>query len=243
MSIQIKNYVVVLIIAGLLAAFFGAGWYLGYKKKNNAQESIISTQWGLLKKYTYDIDSLRKYVAEKESVIMTLKQALAQGLIDKEEMKKLNIRHVNQITALKLRVDTLLQIIHDGQVVVVPDTVFITDDGGYSAIILPFSFKKEDTWLNLNGNFNEKGDLSVALKMNADYDIWTGYDRKDKMYKAVITTANPYMNVVGVKSLRIDQVQPKRFGVGLQLGYGLGLRKYDLQPYIGAGLSWNIVRF
>jgi len=56
-----------------------------------------------------------------------------------------------------------------------------------------------------------------------------------------LSSANPYTRITGITAYRAPAAKPKRFGIGLQLGYGFqtGLTP---KPYIGAGLSYNIIR-
>lgn len=56
-----------------------------------------------------------------------------------------------------------------------------------------------------------------------------------------VSTANPDTKVSGIKAYRIYE-KPKRWGVGFQLGYGF---QKDMKPapFIGVGLSYNVIKF
>ena len=56
-----------------------------------------------------------------------------------------------------------------------------------------------------------------------------------------VSNANPYTRTAGLMSYRIEEKKAKKLGIGLQIGYGLqqGLKP---KPYLGIGLSYNLIR-
>ena len=64
-----------------------------------------------------------------------------------------------------------------------------------------------------------------------------------KFYTQVdAATANPYNKISGLKAFRVADKKPKKFGVGIQAGYGYS---NGLQPkvYVGIGITYIIIRF
>jgi len=84
----------------------------------------------------------------------------------------------------------------------------------------------------------------LNLKVKNRYDIVIGFE-KTKMFKpkkpyVIVTNHNPYSMTKDLRTYQVKGYEPKRFGIGLNAGYGIGL---DLkpQPYIGVGLNFNII--
>lgn len=65
---------------------------------------------------------------------------------------------------------------------------------------------------------------------------------KSDLYRVDLSFANPDIKISGTKSFVAPPAKQKRFGIGVQIGYGwqTGLKP---SPYIGAGISYNIIRF
>jgi hypothetical protein len=153
------------------------------------------------------------------------------------------MRYVNEMTALQLQVDTLLQDVqHDGQVIHIDSTI-VVQDYGESVIVLPFVFKKNDMYMTLGGSFSELGNLDISLKLDANVDVWTGIDKKTKAYKAVVTTDNPYINTIGISSIKMDVPAVKKWGLGIIGGYGVGWGTTKPIPVFGIGLSYDFLKF
>jgi hypothetical protein len=87
------------------------------------------------------------------------------------------------------------------------------------------------------------GRMRIDLTVPIGIDVWFGLDRDSKEYKTVVTTDNPIVNFTEIRSLKFDLPRPKKFGIGIQAGYGFNLKGGSLTPYIGLGASWNILRF
>lgn len=66
------------------------------------------------------------------------------------------------------------------------------------------------------------------------------FNRRQYLQVDVVNT-NPYSKITGLQVYRQPLPKQKRFGIGLQAGYGFG---NDLKPtiFIGAGISYNLIR-
>lgn len=74
---------------------------------------------------------------------------------------------------------------------------------------------------------------------------------EDSTYRAVVSGINPSLDEISVyqKQIYVDRTQTviqkerSRWGVGLQIGYGMGVRGQNLEhfPYVGIGLSYNLL--
>jgi hypothetical protein len=112
------------------------------------------------------------------------------------------------------------------------------------AIKLPFGFSERNKWYQFDGAFDNDGVLNFALTVPLAVDVVTGYDKTAKEYKAIVKTDNPYVQFNGVRSLKLDLQKPKKYGIGVQVGYGIPLNNpLELRPYIGLGIQYSIIRF
>jgi hypothetical protein len=78
------------------------------------------------------------------------------------------------------------------------------------------------------------------MRINAD--IYTEYVRKENKYLVTVTSTNPYLKVAELKSQKFDAVKPKKYGLGVQFGYGIS-SSLKPSPFIGIGMSYNFIRF
>jgi hypothetical protein len=240
MSFQLKTKYVIIAIIGVFLALFIIGYIIGQRRGESASNSVISALNSEIQRKVIRIGDDSVYIAQKEQEIKTVKQAKKDGDIRNEELRKLNLKQVNEISRLKLRIDTLLSdISHTGTIITIHDTI---DNTNKNAILLPFVVTKNDKWLSLKDSTDIRGITSIALKMDFGVDVWTGYDKKRNIYKAVLTYDNPYLNTVDIKSVKMDLPKVKKYGMGLQVGCGV-TKELKASPYIGVGLSYNFIRF
>jgi hypothetical protein len=242
--IQIKTKYIVLGVFLLLLAIFALGGYLGHRKAINASNEVITSLRDTIITYEYKIGELTKYASERNQLIVEMEQAIALGEIDKAELKKLHLKTVSEVTRLKAQVKILLDSIGHNGIITIPcpntDTLeFI------NAIYLPFEFNKKTKFIDLKGRFDGEGVLSIDQTISASLDIFTGYDRQKKAYKAVVTSDNPDFKVLEINSIKVEAKKPSRFGIGLQCGWGLAFFKGNVtaQPYVGVGLQYSLIRF
>lgn len=77
---------------------------------------------------------------------------------------------------------------------------------------------------------------------------------EDSNYRAVVTGIYPELESISVypetkiitNTITVTEKQkPKKFGVGVQVGYGVTYcdRKIYPGPYVGVGISYNLIRF
>lgn len=73
---------------------------------------------------------------------------------------------------------------------------------------------------------------------------------KDSSYTATISGINAYLEHIEVYPKSVTKYitttefvreKPKKWGIGIQAGYGIG--RNGLQPYVGVGVSYNLIRF
>ena len=238
MTLKIRHIVGIAI--ALVLMVFGSGWWLGLQRGDNRSEPIRNALNEQIRSDSVVIKNQTVYISTVEQELMSLKEAKREGDIEKEELRKLNIKRVSEITRLKFQIDTLLNVSHDGEVLGL-FTVETNEEVPYNVIKLPFSFNKTDKWLQLDGTFSSEGKLDIDLKMNIDVDVWVDLQRRKNPPLVTVTSENSYVNVLSIKSIRTDMPKPKKYGIGINFGYGIS--KNGLTPYMGLGVSYNLFTF
>jgi hypothetical protein len=241
MSFTIKTRTWIIVAICLIVGLFVAGYIIGHRKAVLASNATISALSKEITRTTIELNNTKLYVTSVEQEIETLRQAKTDGDLTAKELRKLNLKLVNENTRLQLVVDTLFEdVFFGGQIIEVHDTVNVTGN----AIKLPFDFEKKDKFLDLKGNFNDNGKLSIGLKMDASLDIWTGISSETKLPVARVTTNNPYLGVLSINSIKLDTQKPKKYSIGVMVGYGLIVKKEpQLAPFIGIGVTRSVIRF
>lgn len=84
----------------------------------------------------------------------------------------------------------------------------------------------------------KKDTTNIKINMKNDFNIVT-YKEKGKLVLDV-SDKNPY-SVTKVQRSYINLPKQKKFGLGVNVGYGIS--KSDLSPYIGLGVNYNILNF
>ena len=240
MSFTIKNRYLIIAILIALVGTLAIGWQIGKVRAERASQHNIDALNGLIKEYAIDINGLKKQVSERQQLILSQKQAIDIHLIEKSELKKLYFKSVNEVTSLKAQIAILKDSIsHTGVITIVEPC----DSVGYSfpVIKLPFTFKEKNDDYTLSGGFSETGIMNIDLNVPLVLDIWTGIQKGSKDYKVVVTTPNKVVKITELRSVKLYLPKPKKIGIGIQTGYGIG--KNGLSPYIGLGLSYNIIQF
>lgn len=128
----------------------------------------------------------------------------------------------------------------------------VTNEKSYD---LEWRYNEESDYFNIDGSTHVAGDFSSfrtrinKLQVNSDF-LFDVVDNGEKL-EVLVRSTNPYINVTGMQSVMIDPKQsktikqyfkPKRWGLGVQLGVGID-KQLQFTPYIGIGLSYNLIVF
>lgn len=230
------SIVKILAILGVLAILV-IGWKYHTTKIKKLQISNLSAMNDTVSHYKAKINGIQNYIAEKDAIILSQKDAIKAGLIDKEALKKLNIKQLSEITSLKATLKVVRDSVqHTGQIVVIKDTTWLLPK---NAILLPFSFSDTTKYISLKGSFNEKGTLSYAFSAPIDLSVYVGYDKRK--LKTSVTTTNPYILISDMLTVKTDIKPQKKFHVGLFVGYGAS--DMGISPLFGVGVGYSIFSF
>jgi hypothetical protein len=240
MSIKVPTKYLIFALCGAFLIVFLLGGYLGLRMGKNSSKPLENALNEQITTYKAKIRQDSVIIVLSEQEVISQKKAKEALALTNKDLKALNMRLTTDISNLQFRIDTLLQVKHDGRIVVIRDTVTKVPS---NAILLPFNFSRTDKYLTLDGTFHAQGDMSLGIVMKADVDVIMGYDKKTKKPTIAVFTDNPYIKTVGIKSFKTDVQKPKKFGIGIQAGYGYSIGSNKANPYVGAGLSYNIIRF
>jgi hypothetical protein len=241
------------ILLALLIAFAGVltlGWYWGSSKSRSALNRLETAQNTIsFQKAKIGQDSV--FLVQTKQALVSEREARKSLELTNKDLRAMNIKHVNEINRLNLRIDTLLSdVSHTGQIITIRDSQIANLKDSLNvkynlqkAILLPFTFDKQDKWLTLAGLFDSQGKLDINLDMKIDVDVITGIDREKKP-TCVLKTDNPYIKTIGLASYKTDPPKIKHYAIGLQVGYKLTLEKDPhFTPYVGFGLDLTLFRF
>ena len=217
---KIKNWIkkskwyVIAIVAflALLAASYFVGRHYA-DKANKIHLDNITALRDSVKHYQVKIGKLEYQVFEQGQVILTQKEAIKTGLVEKEALRKLNFKYLSELTTANGTISILRDSIgHNG-------VVYIDTTTHKPVIGLPFTFGDTTKHYTFSGGFNIKGKMNFALKVPISLQVYTGVDKKGKA-KASIVTDNPYVIIDKITSLKVDYPKPSRIGFGATVGYG-----------------------
>jgi len=239
-EIKTKN-IIIGIVTALVLCFLG-GWALGRFQRDDASRSIIQGLNDVMRTYTYTIGDLQKSAWEKDAIITTQKQAIREGLLIKEELRKLKIKYLSEVTHLQTTVEILLDSIsHTGTIIISP----CPPDEEHPVLYLPLTFQEKNKFLDLRGEFDEQAKLSIEIKLPVNVSMWVGWDKSTKRLKGIATIDNPYVHVQNITTIKTDLRKSTKWGIGIVGGYGLGYvnKEFKITPFVGIGLSRSFVKF
>lgn len=248
MTVKVK-YIILASFLTVTGLFF-SGYMIGHKKAKDASEVAKNALNEEISRYVVQIDENKFYIASVEQELTTQKALVKKGILEREELRKLNIKQANEISRITLKIDTLLNdISHNGQIISILNSQIANSNNNnkdtasnFNAIRLPFDFYKKDKWLTLTGRFDKQGELSVSIKMVVGIDLLTGLEKKTEKPFAILKTDNPYITPLALSSYKTDKQKNKRFGIGFIGGYGFNLTgTVKASPFIGGGVSYNLL--
>lgn len=239
---MIKKWKIYVTIVLLL---MGISFFIGRGSTREKIETLESNNLALRKTmviYKIKVNGLERTVFERNSLILTQKEALKQELISKEYLRKTNMKQLNEIVSLKTSFSLLRDSIsHNGTVVQIPQNN--QNQPIKPAILLPFQFSDTTKYYSFKGGFDLNGKMSYRLSSTVDLDITIGKDKKSKEYKAVVSTTNPFITIGNINSTHIAE-KDKRLSVVIFGGYGIGMSNtIKLQPMIGVGIGYTLIKF
>jgi hypothetical protein len=150
-------------------------------------------------------------------------------LADMKAELKLKDKQIDRLTGILALTEGTISMKHD--------TLRVADSGS-------IAFSYADDFLQLAGVTGpEETSINYSLRDSihlVSYWKQQGLFGKRELYVNGYSK-NPATTLVGLQQVKITPPPPKKWAIGLQLGYGAGAT--GLGPYIGIGISRNLIRF
>ena len=230
LSYLIEAVVFIAIIAGL--------WGFYDRKLDISEQNLLAFK-GKLEQVELKNGEL---LSSRDSYVATISDLEELLGITKQEVRDMQRQLNSKIAYIaELEQNTRVEYIE-----VVKDSIIYVDNDRQKVIT---SFHYNDNWLSFNGEneFTLGSELDCKttlcnIQMNTPLTVGLTND-----YKIFVKSDNPYVNFSSIEGAVIDKqaLKPrkKRFGWGLQLGFGAMYDVIDkdvaVGPYAGAGIELN----
>lgn len=251
MKINIKIIGFILLIVVSLFSGYLINLYYGAK-----DETRIDKQ---------NIKALKDTLRVTKNKIGELEYSKATLISDKDDLSGLNKELSEELKKAKGKISELSKYsitvnpTKDAPIKSTKDTLIKKDDEEHK---ITWNFDKkynEFNWLKLSGETNfiidEKGNViplgSNLLTLEERINITQGLREKDGLLEVFIKSDHPFFNVNDLESVIINpkdhvlnsviKEKAKRFGLGPVIGYGF--TQNGTTYFIGAGLTYSIIRF
>lgn len=189
-----------------------------YKNKDSNYVATISAmQDGNLKEFL-SINSRDSNITKLQKVVKDYQDKLIAGSSVTNFGDQTNVNHTG--TTIIGKSDTIIK---DNKVFIYPTY--------YDSL--------KNEWISYDAHMSNTIS-GFNLKINNRYAVIVGSD-KGKAFVDVINY-NPYSSVQSLRTYQVSLPQPKKFGLGIQSGIGFG-NELKPTPYIGIGLSYNLINF
>ena len=209
MKIEIKVWVIVLVLIGLLTGIYFLGGIKYRRDIDSLSNALSEAQTQLSDTITsYEITLGDKVytIADQKRIILNQEAAINAHILDKEKLKKLNIAHVQE--NVKLRAQLL--ILKDSLDLIRPEIIYVIDADSNSVphLRLPHELNYDDDWMDIGVMINESLDwgFNIDSPIEADVtiaDVKTGWFKKEP--RVFISTDNPYFDIINVQSVSIKR--------------------------------------
>lgn len=203
-TFNLPSIVLVIIIAiGGLFYFQNIRLSKKYDRLLNSTKIALKQAYGdSVSNYKIRVDTLELTVAEQDQMILSKKEALELGLLDRDKYKALYLRKVSENIRLEAEVKRWQEAankIPDEKIVYVNDTT--------PCLQLPYTFSGKDEWswyrshVTLPKPYTEYG-------FNVPLEVFIAY-KKEGLFKTkpivTVTTENPYTTIPTITSVKIEK--------------------------------------
>ncbi len=212
-----KKYLIwaIIILAFLSLVFFSGGVSARKKANRLGNDLSIAQNDGIeaVKHYTSVIFGLEGMVTEKESMLLTEREARKLAIVDRDKYKGLYLKKINYSIRLEGEIHALLDSIdNDMQLIGIGDGGKISFQdllgSNQNAVILPFNFWKVNKDIDLFGTVGVDKKIALEVTFPLDLDITLG-QKKTGPYVVSVFETSPYIEINNINSTKI--VDPERF--------------------------------
>ena len=224
-----RDFIYFIIIAVVIVMYFRS-----CSENKNIRSNFNHNLEALNDSIEYFKNELGQEVAEKLSFVGSEKEL--RKILSETEQKNSQLQ-----IALKnfKKVTTATEITTETKI----DTVKITFRDTIPFVFDRY-FKKENEFYTISGNVTNKLINFSSISIPNTQTIVLG-KKKEGLFKTVysveVTNSNPFIKVQDIKAFNFTE-KKKRFGVGVIGGYGVGA-KFNASPFIGLGVSYDLIQF
>lgn len=216
----------------------------------NSEQKVNFTkkQWALYK--TLLEDSLVQFKDKNgtlSSKVKVLEVVNANQILELNSNKQTVIRLQDELNLYKGKAtnsvaftgQTKFDTIFKTQIKYVYDTLFQDGD----TILIPlqkYAVHHNDRWIGVNFD-SDSSNTKVSIQVENEYSVTLVKNKKK--YEAIVKNYNPYSSISEISAVSLQGLpRTRRFGLGVHLGYGIN-SSFRVAPYIGVGISYNVIRF
>ena len=235
-----KKYQKYIIGIAAILALLTVSYFVGRHYANKSHQAELNNYIALqdtVRNYQAKIDGLTVEVFETKRVVLSQVDAIKVGLVEKEALKKLNIKTLSELTSLKLQISIVRDSVNNnGQV------VYIDTNKQKPAILLPFTFSDKNKYFALAGGYDLTGIMNYNFSISPlSLAIYGGVDKKG-VAKLSVVTDNPYIKISEISSTKIAVSKQSRIGFGVMAGYGAVYvdKQVRLAPAVTVGVFYRI---
>jgi fructosamine-3-kinase len=227
-----------------LFAFFLIIFFIrrGDSYKENYEEQVSL--------YNSITDSLKTY-RNKDSLnvsrIFVMQMDKAKDFLEIQNLKDGNLKLQNFINSQGKQIKDLKTALYIANQTTYTDTVRDYYPIGGDTIVFSESVLLDsinNNWINARYGF-QYGKSYFTMKPRDEFTIAIKDSKQG--YYAEITNLNPYSTTKDIRVFNVAVPKQKKCGIGIDLGfginYGLSSRKLDYGPYVGLGISYNIIEW
>ena len=227
------------------------------KRKANSEQLNalylgIATNELVVTRDSLGTERARVNTLETDNIAALLDIAIKSDDIDwlKHEVERYSNMNEGSITIINSQsalIDSMMTHVLPGDTLTIGDTTYIFPTYEFENIKTGTVEFSDDTitWYRLVGMSN-RTTTYVDVFINNMYSV-NVVNPKPKLFKknelpyAEVINYNPYSTTESTKTYRVTIPKDKKFGLAIQVGYGI--TGTSLSPYIGIGLGYNIIKF
>lgn len=221
-GVTIKVRTWVLLLAIVLLAGFATYKIVKYRKDVAALEHILKEKDGAIRTFSVIIDGMKEEVRETNLLYVSSHRALKKSEQYAERLKKQNIRYVNAIGSLELKIAAMEDSLKVVKGTVFYDTVIneVVKVDDRNLIELPASFGHDSKWAESWGIIYENGLGETGFKIKSlPINITLGHRGWLKpSYVALASSPNPLVDINTIDFVITQQNRYKPILIGTGLG-------------------------
>ena len=204
-----------------------------YKKKYEAQLLLDDSVRHYKDKYGKSVSSIGVLEVQNAKQVLDLKSDKEIVKYLQSEVKKYKGQKPEVITVVKetVKFDTIIE---------TDSTIVYIDSAGNKEVEYLIDFN--GPWVFLSGKVNSKTS-DISIELDNKYSVAFIRNKRTKKMEVFVTNENPYCEISEMLAYKVTMPKPKKFGLGVMAGYGINVTNAQPAPFIGIGISYNLIKF